>query len=82
MNIKADLKQNFNEILKQYKTKDTVLFQLKYKNMLHINLSEKYPYLEDNSLNEDYVKECTEKAMEVYKINVKNTNRRSFTNRR
>lgn len=68
MNIKADLKQNFNEILKQYKTKDTVLFQLKYKNMLHINLSEKYPYLEDNSLNEDYVKECTEKAMEVYKI--------------
>lgn len=35
--------------------------------MLHIDLSEGYQYLEDGSLNIDYVKACIQKAIEVFK---------------
>lgn len=66
MEIKNNLKRTLINILKQYDIEDKVLFQLRYKYMLHIDLSNQYPYLEDESLNENYVKECTEKAIEVF----------------
>ncbi len=42
-------------ILKQYGAEDTILFRLRYKYMLHIDLSEKYPYLEDESDRNGYI---------------------------
>ncbi len=37
--------------------------------MLHIDkLSEKYQYLEDGNLNELYVEECIQKAIEIFKF--------------
>lgn len=60
------MKELLINILKQYNVEDKVLFQLRCKYMLHVDLSKKYQYLEDGSLNEDYVKECTEKAIEVF----------------
>ena len=67
MEIGSKPKEILKNILKQYTTTDTVLFQLRHKYMLHINLSKKYQFLEDDSLNEDYVKECIKKAMEVFR---------------
>lgn len=66
MEIKANLKEALVSILKQYNVEDGVLCQLRYKYMLHIDLCNQYPYLEDGSLNETYVKICTEKAIEVF----------------
>lgn len=66
MKENENLKDILNKIFKQYKTEDKVLFQLRYKYMLHTDLCEGYQYLEDGSLNEDYVKECTEKAIKVF----------------
>ena len=66
MEIKNNPKELLINILKKYNTEDKVLFQLRYKYMLHVDLSRKYQYLEDWSLNKDYVKECTEKAIEVF----------------
>lgn len=67
MEIKNNPKNILISILKQYKTEDMVLFQLRYKYMLHIDLSERCPYFEDGRLNKNYVKECTENAIEIFK---------------
>ncbi len=66
MEIKNNPKRTLIDILKRYNIKDKVLFQLRHKYMLHIDLSKEYPYLEDGSLDKNYVKECTEKAIEVF----------------
>ncbi|HLR35252.1 MAG TPA: hypothetical protein VK071_08010 [Tissierellales bacterium] len=66
MEIKNNPKKLLINILKQYNTEDKVLFQLRHKYMLHVDLCRKYQYSEDRSLNENYVKECTEKAIEVF----------------
>ena len=56
MKIKEKPKDILSNILKQYRVEDKVLNRLTYKYMLHIDeLSEKYQYLEDGSLNELYI---------------------------
>ncbi len=73
--IKYKPKEILINILNKYnKSEDQVLFQLKHKYMLHVDLSNEYPYLKEGSLNEKYVKECTKKAMEVFKSMKMNNN--------
>lgn len=52
------------DILEQYGVEDNVL----HKFMLRVDLSTGYQYLEDGSLNETYVEECIQKAVEVFKF--------------
>ncbi len=66
MKIQGKPKDILENILRQYETGDKVLFQLRHKSMLHVDLSRGYQYLEDGSLNESYVEECLQKAVEVY----------------
>lgn len=73
MEITNNLKNTLINIVKQYDTIDQPLFQLEHKSKVHVDLSDEYPYLEDGSLNENYVKVCVEKAIKVF-------NSMSFTN--
>ena len=59
-------KERLNDVLKQYGKEDKALFQLRHENMLHVDLSPDYPYLDDGSLNKKYVEACIKKAMEVF----------------
>ena len=69
MKIKEKPKDILINILKQYGVQDKVLNRLTCKYMLHIDeLSEKYQYLEDGSLNELCVEECLQKAIEIYRF--------------
>ncbi|NLP46945.1 MAG: DUF3885 domain-containing protein [Epulopiscium sp.] len=69
MKVKEKPKDILGNILKQYGAEDKVLNRLTYKYMLHIDkLSKKYQYLEDGSLNELYVEECLQKAIEIYRF--------------
>jgi hypothetical protein len=69
LKIQEEPKNILKNILKQYGVEDKVLFKLTHKYMLHIDeLSEKYQYLEDGSLNEIYVDECLQKAAEIYRF--------------
>lgn len=67
VNTENKPREILENILKQYGAEGIGQIGLGYKYKLHIDLSEKYPYIEDDTLDEDYVKECTDKAIEVYK---------------
>ncbi|MCQ4921451.1 DUF3885 domain-containing protein [Tissierella carlieri] len=69
MNIQEEAKDILENILEQYGAEDKTLNRLTHKYMLHIDeLSEKYQYLEDGSLNETCVEECLQKATEIYRF--------------
>ncbi|QQY78819.1 uncharacterized protein DUF3885 [Keratinibaculum paraultunense] len=69
MKVKKRPKDILGNILNQYGVEDKVLNRLTYKYVLHIDkLSEKYQYLEDGNLNELYVEECIQKAIEIFKF--------------
>jgi len=60
------LRDTLGKVLKQYKMEDQVLFQMMPQSVLCLELTPDYPYLDDGSLDIDYVNKCMQKAVEVY----------------
>ncbi|MBU5438147.1 DUF3885 domain-containing protein [Tissierella sp. MSJ-40] len=69
MKTQERLNDILKNILEQYGVEDKTLNRLTHKYMLHIDeLSKRYQYLEDGSLNETCVEECLQKATEIYRF--------------